>query len=938
MPKRFYIIDGHAQIFRAYFAPFRDLTSPSGEPTKATFVFTQMLLNLIDQRKPDYLAMVIDQAGDEGVFRREIFPEYKANRKERPADFEPQEQRILQIVRDSGIPIFAGPGFEADDLIATMAHRLTASGDWEVFMVSKDKDLRQMLTPTTHMYDVQANQVIDAAVLEAKVGYGPAQAVEVQTLMGDAIDNVPGIPGIGEKTACKLIKKYGTADAVLKHLGELTPKMRENFEKHAANIPLARSLVTLRRDVPMEFDPEACRFSGLNLAGLRPHLETLGFKALLEKVGGGTPASAPAKKSTKSQATADTAGGFGGLFDSINPEAPEQKKQEDPTYATSDGLAYELIDSEEKLERLVAELKRTRRFAFDTETDALGAMNSNLVGMSFSWEAGKGCYVPVKGPVGCAHLPADRVLAAIKPILEDPAIQKVGHNIKYDLLVMRQAGISVRGVVLDSMVAAFLLDSSRMQFGIDPLALGLLNFRKIATDELIGKGKSQISMDCVALDRVTNYASEDADIAWRLAQRFSNQLDAIPALRKLNDEVETPLIDVLVEMEQNGIAIDRSILKEQSAVLAVRIDELRAKILQEAGCEFNLDSPKQLADVLFQKLNLPSGKKTTTGFSTDVSVLEKLAPTHIVPKLMLEYRSLTKLKNTYLDNLPEYVNKRTGRIHPSFSSIGAETGRLSCSDPNLQNIPIRTDEGRRIRLAFVPGDPEKNVLLTADYSQIELRILAHFTQEPALLSAFEADEDIHRAVASQVFGVPLQEVTRDQRGHAKTINFGIVYGVSAFGLSSRIEGLSVQAAGDLIKAYNKKFPGIEQFLQKCVEEARTKGYVETILGRRRPIPEIDSGVIARRKYSERAAINSVVQGSAADLIKVAMVNAYRRLKKENRPSKLLIQVHDELVFETPLADVEAEAQLVREEMTGAMKLAVPLKVEVGWAKNWQEVK
>jgi DNA polymerase-1 len=934
MPKRFYIIDGHAQIFRAYFAPFRDLSSPSGEPTKATFVFTQMLLNLIDLRKPDYLAMVIDSAGDEGVFRKEIYPQYKANRKERPDDFGPQEARILQIVRDAGVPIFAKPGFEADDLIATMAERLCSTGDWEIFMVTKDKDLRQMLTPCTHMYDVQADQVIDEKVLEAKVGYGPAEAVEVQTLMGDAIDNVPGIPGIGEKTACKLIKKYGRAEAILDHLDELTPKMRDNFEKYAANIPLARSLVTLKRDVPMEFDPEACRFSGLKIEGLRPHLETLGFKGLLEKIGVSS-APRPAKPAV---AKAKDQGFSGGLFDFGDASAPVPAPVVEDGYETSASIAYDLIDTDEKFENLLTNLAAQERFAFDTETDALGAMNSNLVGMSFSWEQGRGCYVPVKGPPGCVHLHIDRVLPALRPILENPKIGKVGHNLKYDLLVMREAGIEVRGVVLDSMIAAFLLDASRMQYGIDPLALGLLNFKKIATNELIGKGKSQLSMDCIALDRIAKYASEDADIAWRLAGRFSKELDAIPALRKLNDEVETPLIDVLVEMEQNGIAIDRSILKEQSAVLGSRIEELKTKILEAAGCDFNLDSPKQLADVLFQRLNLPSGKKTTTGYSTDVSVLEKLAPSHVVPKLMLEYRSLTKLKNTYLDNLPEYVNKRTGRIHPSFSSIGAETGRLSCSDPNLQNIPIRTDEGRRIRLAFVPGDPARNVLLTADYSQIELRILAHFTEEPALLSAFEADEDIHRAVASQVFGVPLEEVTRDQRGHAKTINFGIVYGVSAFGLSSRIEGLTVQAAGELIKAYNKKFPGIERFLHKCVEEARQNGYVETILGRRRPIPEIDSGVIARRRYSERAAINSVVQGSAADLIKVAMVNVYRRLKRENRPSKLLLQVHDELVFESPVAEIEAEAAIVREEMTSAMKLKVPLKVEVGWAKNWQEVK
>jgi len=929
MPKRFYIIDGHAQIFRAYFAPFRDLSSPSGEPTKATFVFTQMLLNLIELRKPEYLAMVIDQAGDEGVFRKEIYPEYKSNRKERPDDFGPQEARILQIVRDAGIPIFAKPGFEADDLIATMAEQLCASGDWETFMVTKDKDLRQMLTPCTHMYDVQADQVIDEKVLEAKVGYGPAEAVEVQSLMGDAIDNIPGIPGIGEKTACKLIKKYGKADAILDHLDELTPKMRENFEKHAANIALARSLVTLRRDVPMEFDPEACRFGGLNIDGLRPHLEVLGFKGLLEKIGGPAKTAAAPQK-PKYQPFAE------GLFDAG--AQPLVAQATDNGYATSEGLHYELIDTDEKFERLLKNLWAQDRFAFDTETDALGAMNSNLVGMSFSWEPGSGCYVPIKGPPGCVHLHMDRVLPALKPILENPKIGKVGHNLKYDLLVMRQVGIDVRGVVLDSMIAAFLIDSSRMQYGIDPLALGLLNFKKIATDELIGRGKSQVSMDCVALDRVATYASEDADIAFRLAERFNKQLDAVPALRKLNDEVETPLIDVMVEMEQNGIAIDRSILKEQSGVLGVRIEELRKRILEAAGCDFNPDSPKQLGDVLFNKLGLKTVKKTKTGFSTDEEVLDRLAPEHPVPGLVLEYRGLVKLKNTYLDNLTEYVNPKTGRIHASFNQAGASSGRLSCKDPNLQNIPIRTDEGNRIRSAFVTGDPVHHVLLTADYSQIELRILAHLTEEPALIKAFEADEDIHRAVASEVFGVPLDQVTKDQRGHAKTINFGIIYGVTPHGLSRRIEGLTFAAATDLIAAYNKRFPSIKRFFDHCVTEAQTKGYVETILGRRRPIPEIASNIISMRNYGERLAINSVVQGSAADLIKVAMVNVYRELKRENRPSKLLLQVHDELVFETPMASVEAEAAIVREQMTGAMKLKVPLKVEVGWAKNWQEVK
>jgi len=915
MAKSFYIIDGHAQIYRAYFAPFRDLTSKTGEPTKATYVFTQMLLNLVEQRKPDYLAMVID-SGDEEVFRKAIFPEYKANRASRPEDFLPQEERILHLVRDAGIPIFAKPGFEADDLIATMAKRL-GSGDFETFVVSKDKDLRQILNGSTKMYDVQSDEVMDLAALEQKCGYTPAEAIEIQTLMGDSTDNVPGIPGVGEKTAVKLVKQFGSADAVLQHLDELTPKMRENFQKYADRLPVARQLVTLKDDVEFDFDPEVCRYGGLNQSGLRPHLVELGFENLLKRIGPAEP-----KPAARFEA---------GLFDQQAAVAPE------PGVATGAECHYELVQTAAQLSAFLAELRRQKRFAFDTETDALGAMNSNLVGMSFSWETARGYYLPVCGPSGSELLPCDHVLAAVKPILEDPAIAKVGHNIKYDLLVMRNAGINVRGVVLDSMVAAFLVDPSRMTYGIDRLALDLLNFRKVPTADLIGKGKNQLSMDRVELQKIACYASEDADIALRLANLLEERLNALPAVRKLCDDLETPLIDVLAEMEFNGIAIDAKILHEQSAVLGTRADGLRQRILSEAGVEFNPDSPRQLGDVLYNKLGLAVPKRTKTGPSTDVEALEKLAHAHPVPKLILEYRSLVKLKNTYLDNLGEYVNPKTHRIHASFNQTGAATGRLSCSDPNLQNIPIRTDEGRRIRLAFVPGD-SRNVLLTADYSQVELRLLAHFTGEPALVRAFEADEDIHRAVAAEVFNVPLEQVSREQRSHAKTINFGIIYGVSAYGLSWRIEGLSIQAAGELIASYNKRFPSIQRFLEECVQQAKSQGYVSTILGRRRPIPDIESGVISQRRLSERMAINSVVQGSAADLIKVAMLNIHRRLKRETLQSRMLLQVHDELVFETPADVAAAEAEIFREEMVGAMKLSVPLKVDIGWGKNWQEVK
>ena len=931
MPKSFYVIDGHAHIYRAYYAPFRDLTSSTGEPTKATFVFTQMLLNLIAQRKPDYLCMVID-SGDETVFRKEIFQEYKANRQSPPDDFRPQEQRILQIVRDAGVPIFAKPGFEADDLIATIAKRLCGQ-DYEMFVVSKDKDLRQIISDCVKMYDVQADEVMDLKVLEEKCGYTPAEAIEIQTLIGDSIDNVPGIPGVGDKTALKLVKKYGSADAVLKHLDDLTPKLRENFEKFGNRMDIARKLVTLKDDVEMEFDPEVCRYVGLNNDVLRSAMEMLGFTSLLPRLPGGN------GKSAKVVVPAQPRSPL--LFEEgLFPGAIEPRKPALPEGVSSGAdCRYTLIQTEAQFEEFLAMLRRQPRFAFDTETDQLAAVTARLVGMSFSWEAGSGYYVPVCGPEGSQILECEKVIAALRPILEDPNIQKIGHNIKYDLLVMRYAGIELRGVALDSMVGAWLIDPSRLHYGIDRLALDLLHFKKVPTTDLLGRGKHQITMDRVELEKISCYAAEDADVAWRLGALVDRKLEEVPALRKLNDELEAPLIDVLAEMERNGIAIDQGILKEQSEVLGSRVELLREQIYSEAGGEFNIDSPKQLSDVLHGRLGLKVIKKTSTGqASTDTEVLDKLAASHPVPRLVQEYRELVKLKNTYLDNLPTYVNPKTGRIHASFNQTGAETGRLSCSDPNLQNIPIRTDEGRRIRLAFVPGNPQKNLLLTADYSQIELRVLAHFTGEKALVRAFEEDEDIHRAVAAEVFNVPLEQVSRDQRGHAKTINFGIIYGVSAFGLARRIEGLSVQAAGELIAAYNKRFPTIQEFFRKCVNDAQQKGYVETILGRRRPIPDINSGVIRLRNMSERMAINSVVQGSAADLIKTAMLNIYRRLKKENRPSKMLLQVHDELVFETPEEVVETEATLVREEMQNAMKLTVPLKVEVGWGKNWQQVK
>ncbi len=924
MPKKtFYLIDGHAQIYRAYHAPFRDLTSPTGEPTKATFVFTQVLLNLVDLRKPDYLAMIID-SGDETVFRKEIYPEYKANRAKRPDDFGPQEERILQIVRDAGIPIYAKPGFEADDLIATLAKRL--GGEFDVFMVSKDKDLRQCVADGVVMYDVVADESFDAAALRAKLGYGPEQAVDVQTLVGDATDNVRGVNGVGEKTAAKLINEYGSAAAVVENADKLTPKLKENVLAFAPEMDRTRRLVTLDTDVKFDFDAADCEYAGLDTDALRNHLTELGFKGLLARLGGtsdpkptGFTADKPAPPKYQPLA--------GGLFDAEAPADGGEKG--DGTYA--------LVATETDLATLAADLKKQPRFAFDTETDGLGAVGSKLVGMSFTWAEGTGRYLPVMGPAGSTLLPLDQVIKAVKPILENPNIGKIGHNIKYDQLVMRGVGIDLKGVETDTMLAAFLIDASRNTYGMDKLAADLLNYQTTPISDLIGKGKKQITMDRVDLKIVTDYAAEDTDVTLRLAGLLGPKLDEIPALRKLNDDVEVPLIDVLVEMEANGIAVDPAVLKEQSEVLGGRIEALHKQIMEAAGTDFNPDSNKQLQEVLFEKLKLKPVRKTKTGYSTDLAVLEQLSSDHPVPALILEYRSLQKLKNTYLDNLQNDI-LADGRIHTSFNQTGASTGRLSSSDPNLQNIPIRTDEGRRIRLAFVPGDPKTQVLLTADYSQIELRMLAHYCEEPALMKAFAEEQDIHKAVASEVFATPLNEVTREQRDRAKTINFAIIYGVTAFGLARRNEGMSQTAARELIDTYKKRFPGIFDFFEQCIADAKRQGFVETILGRRRPIPEIESRIASMRQYAERTAINSVIQGSAADLIKVAMVNLHRRMKRENSPSKLLLQVHDELVFETPEAVVEREAAVIREEMTGAMSLKVPLRVEAGWGKNWQEVK
>jgi DNA polymerase-1 len=904
MAETFYIIDGHAHIYRAYYAPFRELTSPGGEPTRATFVFCQMLFNLIRAKKPDYLAMVAD-VSDKTVFRCEIDPAYKANRQPPPEDLPVQADRIMSIVQALGIPVYRKEGFEADDLMATMAGEC-AEKDLKVFLVSGDKDLHQLLSDRVALYDPAKDVVLDPSALDKKHGYGPYQALEIQALTGDSTDNVPGVPGVGLKTAVKLIGQYGTAEAVIEHADELTPKLRERVKAYADQLPVTRRLLTLRKDVPFEWSLEACRLDRVNVEAVRPVFDELGFDRLRE------------------------------ALDELDDGEASEKVEGAPKRVSGAQRDYYLVDTPGKLEELVERLSACEAFAFDTETTGLNPVDSELVGLSFSWNAGTGYYVPVRGTMGSV-LPVDTVVEKLGSILEDESKPKVGQNVKYDLIVLRQVGIRVRGVVFDTMIAAFLLDPDRRSKSLDYLARTLFGHEMIPITDLIGKGKNQSSMDQVSTERVCEYASEDADFTWRLYQDFKPQIDG-SHLESLFYGTEMPLIEVLAEMEHNGIALDADLLKRLSDSMADKLVALSQQVQEAAGHEFNVDSPKQLATVLFDEQKLPVIRKTKTGRSTDADTLEALAGRmdNPIPKLILEYRELFKLRNTYLDTLPNMVCRRTGRIHASFNQTGAVTGRLSSSDPNLQNIPVRTETGRRIREAFVAQDDD-TVLLVADYSQIELRLLAHFCKDRALLQAFHEGRDIHATVAAQVNGVPLEEVTPEQRSAAKAVNFGIIYGQSAFGLSRQIN-VPVGEAQAFINAYFMRYPGIRMFIDKCIDDAKANGYAETILGRRRPIPELHSRNRQQRSFGERIAVNTVVQGSAADLIKRAMIDIHRELLTGEHSAKMLIQVHDELVFEVPEDDLDRETEMIRKKMEHAITLDVPIVVDINWGRNWAEGK
>jgi DNA polymerase-1 len=922
-----YLVDAFSLIFQVFHA-LPEMTSPSGQPVAAVHGFTRDLIDLLEKKKPDYLFCAFDVPGP--TFRDELYPEYKAGRKEMPADLQLQIPQIRRMLDALGIPVLGVPGYEADDVLATVARRAEQAG-LDCVLVTSDKDFRQLITERIKMYNIRKDQVLDAAGLQADWGIRPDQVVDFQALVGDSVDNVPGIQLIGPKIASELLGKYETLEGVLDHASEVSgDKRRANLLAGREIALLCRRLVRLVDDVPVELDWDSGRIERVNVEAVEQLCREFGFRKLADRVRGlgraGEPGPVPVGSMTED-----------GL--SLEPDIQSPVTDHGPR-TTDDPLAdvdYRTVATPEDLDDLVRELSQQKRISVDTETTSTNPRWAEIVGYSFAWQSRLAFYIPVRAPAGEPQLDPALVKDALRPVLENPDIEKIGQNLKYDIIVLRSAGIHVRGTAFDTMVADYLLDPGERNHSLDDLAKRYLGHVTIKIKELIGTGKSQKRMDQVPVPLITAYAAEDADIPVRLAEILQTRLDE-EGLGTLFRDLEMPLIDVLAEMEFNGIKVDVAKLEELGKRFGVRMNELEGEIYELAGRRFNIDSRQQLGKVLFEDLKLPGGKKTKTGLSTDVGVLEGLATQHPLPAKIIEYRQYAKLQSTYADALIGLVHPQTGRVHTSFKQDVAATGRLSSTEPNLQNIPVRTNEGREIRAAFIASDPGWK-LVTADYSQIELRVLAHFSRDQALQRAFAADEDIHAMVASEVYGVPLQEVTREQRRGAKAVNFGVIYGQSSFGLANSL-GIDQAQAATFIDAYFARYPGVDDFIQKTLAECRKRGYVNTVLGRRRTVQGVRDlsslGDSRQRNLPERIAINTVIQGSAADLIKKAMIHVHARMQRERFRARLLLQIHDELVFEAPCEEVELLAALARQEMESVERLSVPLKVDVKVGDNWAD--
>ena len=892
----FYILDAYSLIFQVFHA-IPEMTGPAGQPTHAVFGIFRDLLNLFKGRKPGYLAAAFD--GDGPVFRSEIYPEYKANRSEMPPDLAPQIPVIRRVFDGFRVPVLIEEGMEADDVIATLTRRAEERG-LDVFIVTTDKDARQLISDHVRILNLRTKKEMDAAALEKEWGIRPDQVVDFMALTGDTVDNVPGVPLIGQVNASALIKEFGTLDRLLDEVDRVKgPKKQQNLREHADTARRARTLVKLRDDLELALDWDALKAQIPDREALLAICTECGFHGFREELGALT-----------------------GIAAKVEPGPPWVAE-------------YRSVDTPELFATFLDELRRQPKICVDTETTSLDPLRADLVGLSFGWKAGEAYYLPVRGPGGARVLDEAATLAALAPILADPDIEKVGQNLKYDMLALARAGVELAGPVTDTMILSYLLESGERNHSLDQLSQRLLGHEMIPITALIGKGKNQLRMDQVDVSKVAEYAGEDADATWRIEEILAPKVRA-EGLWDLYAELERPLISVLARMERTGIAVDVGRLQQLSAEFADRMASIEAEIYQAAGRPFNINSGPQLRQVLFDELKLPALQKTPKGEqSTAQEVLEELALKHPLPALILRHRQLAKLKSTYLDALPELVHQDDGRIHASFNQGVAATGRLSSSDPNLQNIPVRTEEGRQIRQAFVAGRPDWR-LLTADYSQIELRILAHYSDDPALVRAFDEDRDIHSAVAARIFHVDESTVDSSMRRVAKTVNFGVIYGLSAFGLAARL-GISQAEAAVFIDAYFQEYAGVDRFITQALESALAQGRVETILGRRRPISGIKTTTGHVRNLAERTAVNTIIQGSAADLIKRAMIRIDQEIRDRGFRARMLLQIHDELVFEAPVEEIPRLAEAVRREMTGALDLRVPLKVDLATGSNWLDV-
>ncbi len=894
--KTVYLVDAHSLIHQVFHA-LPEMTSPTGLPVSAVYGFVRDILFLLEEKRPDYLFCVFDSIGP--TFRHQIYPAYKANRPPMHEDLIPQMPIIHNLIETFGLGRLSLPGYEADDIMATVARQVENLGG-QCFLVTSDKDSRQLLSDHIKIFNIRKNEVFDRESLREEWGITPEQVVDFQALVGDPIDNVPGIPLIGPKLASQLLVKHRTLEGVLEHIEEIPgEKRRENIKKFWDQASLSRQLVQLRTDVPIQLDWETGRTGRFDRQKALELLSELGFRSLASKV-----ASLPSAQSVRT--------------------------------ARSKGIEIhcQIVDNSQKLQELVALLSQQKAFSIDLETTHLWPRWAEIVGYALATEDQKVWYIPVRSPPEDVKLNPQLVLEQLRPLLEDPGIEKIGQNIKYDMVVLRSAGIQLAGVRFDTMVASYLLEPGSRNHNLDELARRYLGHSTIKISELIGTGRQQKRMDQVPVVRVAEYAGEDALLPVLLRPILARRL-AQEGLDRLFTEVEVPLIGVLADMEFWGVKVDVDRLRELGQQYGQRMEALEKEIYALAGRRFNISSPKQLQEVLFEQRGLQPLKRTKTGSSTDAEVLEELAAHDPLPAKILQYRQYAKLKSTYVDALPEMVHPVTGRIHASFHQVVAATGRLSSSDPNLQNIPIRTEEGREIRSAFVPGQGGWQ-MLSADYSQIELRMLAHYCRDERLCEAFSRDEDIHARVASQIFGVPLEQVTPEMRRRAKAVNFGVIYGQSAYGLSKQL-GITPEEAGQFIDSYFGGYPRIEEFLRRTLAECHQTGYVKTILGRRRAIEGVRPEAGRQRNLAERTAINTVIQGSAADLIKLAMLGVWRRLQEDGLKSRMLLQIHDELVFEGPEEEIPQLAKLVATEMGGVWPLQVPLKVDVTVGPNWADL-